>query len=108
MSVVPEWATTGGLKPGQAVAGTAFAEQRPVRTDDYLTDERFVRDDLARAFVEDAGIRSVIAVPLAGDGAPLGTLSVVSRQPGAYDDADVGGADAPSRRRPRSPSGTPA
>ncbi len=52
MSVVPEWATTGGLKPGQAVAGTAFAEQRPARTDDYLTDERFIRDDLARAFVE--------------------------------------------------------
>ena len=89
MSVVPEWATTGGLKPGQAVSGTAFAEQRPARTDDYLTDERFVRDDQARAFVEEAGIRSVIAVPLAGDGAPLGTLSVVSRQPAAYDDADA-------------------
>ena len=55
MAVVPEWATTGGLKPGQAVAGTAFAEQRPARTDDYLTDERFVRDDQARAFVETAG-----------------------------------------------------
>ena len=89
MSVVPEWATTGGLKPGQAVSGTAFAEQRPARTDDYLTDDRFVRDDQARAFVEGAGIRSVIAVPLAGDGAPLGTLSVVSRQPAAYDDADA-------------------
>src|SRR6185503_1305884 len=33
-------------------------------------------------------IRSVIAVPLAGDGAPLGTLAVVSREVGAYDDAD--------------------
>ena len=61
MAVVPEWALTGGLKPGQAVAGTAFAEQRPARTDDYLTDERFIRDDMARAFVEEAGIRSVIA-----------------------------------------------
>ncbi len=89
MSIVPEWARTGGLKPGQAVAGTSFAEQRPARTDDYLEDERFLRDDLARAFVEQSGIRSVIAVPLAGDGAPLGTLSVVSRQPGAYDDADA-------------------
>ena len=89
MAKVPEWAPTGGLKPGQAVAGTAFAEQRPARTDDYLTDERFIRDDMARAFVEEAGIRSVIAVPLAGDGAPLGTLSVVSRQPAAYDDADA-------------------
>ena len=89
MAKVPEWALTGGLKPGQAVAGTAFAEQRPARTDDYLIDERFIRDDMARAFVDEAGIRSVIAVPLEGDGAPLGTLSVVSRQPAAYDDADA-------------------
>ena len=95
MAEVPEWALTGGLKPGQAVAGTAFAEQRPVRTDDYLIDDRFVHDDGAAAFVTDAGIRSVIAVPLAGDAAalspettPLGTLSVVSRRPGAYDEAD--------------------
>ena len=37
-----------------------------------------------------AGIRSVIAVPFgAATGAPLGTLSVVSRQPAAYDDADA-------------------
>jgi PAS domain S-box-containing protein len=88
MAVVPEWAIKGGLKPGQAVSGTAFAEQRPARTDDYLEDDRFPRDDAARSFVEGSGIRSVVAVPLAGDGAPLGTLSVVSRQVGAYDEAD--------------------
>ncbi len=88
MATVPEWARIGGLKPGQAVAGTAFSEQRPARTDDYLADDRFLRDDLARAFVEESGIRSVIAVPLAGDGGPLGTLSVVSRRTAAYDDAD--------------------
>ncbi len=89
MAIRPEWAKVGGLKPGQAVAGTAFAEQRPVRTDDYLEDDRFLQDDLARSFVQEAGIRSVIAVPLAGDSGPLGTLSVVSRQPAAYDDADA-------------------
>ena len=89
MAVVPEWAVTGGLKPGQAVAGTAFAEQRPVRTDDYLADDRFIRDDAARDFVKQTGIRSVVAVPLAGDGRPLGTLSVVSRRAAAYDEADT-------------------
>ena len=95
MSKIPEWARSGGLKPGQAVAGTAFSEQRPVRTDDYLTDDRFEHDDGAHAFVLDAGIRSVISVPLAGDAlplardaTPLGTLSVVSRQVAAYDEAD--------------------
>ena len=89
MAKVPDWARTSGLKANQAVAGTAFAEQRPVRTDDYLVDDRFQKDDAATAFVREAGIRSVIAVPLGGEAGPLGTLSVVSRQPGAYDDADM-------------------
>ena len=88
MAVVPDWAKTGGLKPGQAVAGTAFAEQRAVHTDDYLVDDRFVRDDPAREFVASTGIRSVVAVPLPGEAGPIGTLSVVSRQVAAYDDAD--------------------
>ncbi|HYH93678.1 MAG TPA: GAF domain-containing protein [Candidatus Saccharimonadales bacterium] len=89
MSVVPDWARAGGLKANQAVAGTAFAEQRPVRTDDYLADDRFVKDDNVTTFVRETGIRSVIAVPLGGEAGPLGTLSVVARQPGAYDDADM-------------------
>jgi PAS domain S-box-containing protein len=89
MRLAPAWASTGGLRPGQAVAGTAFAEQRPVRTDDFLEDDRFRRDDAVRAFVRSTGIRSVVAVPLAGDGQPLGTLSVVSRRAAAYDDADA-------------------
>jgi PAS domain S-box-containing protein len=89
MRLAPEWAATGGLRPGQAVAGTAFAEQRPVRSDDFLEDERFRHDDAVRAFVRSTGIRSVVAVPLAGDGLPLGTLSVVSRRAAAYDDADA-------------------
>ena len=61
----------------------------PVRTDDYLVDERFVRDDPAREFVASIGHplgrRRPAAPATAG---PLGTLSVVSRQVAAYDDAD--------------------
>ena len=52
MAKIPDWAATGGLKPGQAVAGTAFAEQRPVRTDDYL-DRRPVRPRRRGARVRD-------------------------------------------------------
>jgi PAS domain S-box-containing protein len=88
MAVVPDWATSVGLKSGQAVSGAAYATQRPVRTDDYLVDDRFAGDDNARSFIVDTGIRSVIAVPLAGDTGALGTLSVVSRRASAYDDAD--------------------
>ena len=94
-SRIPEWASTGGLKPGQAVAGTAFAEQRPVRTDDYLIDDRFVHDDAAAAFVDrcryPVGHRRAAGRGRGGpapETTPLGTLSVVSRQPGAYDEAD--------------------
>ena len=90
MSEVPEWGRTGGLKPRQAVAGLAFHEQRPVMTEDFLADDRFDTTPEIEAFVRKAGIRAVIAAPLAGEGdEPLGVLSVVSRQPGAYTETEV-------------------
>ena len=52
-------------------------------------------DDGAAAFVDDAGIRSVIAVPLTGEAGPLGTLSVVSRQAGRLRRGRRRGADGP-------------
>ena len=90
MRDVPDWGRTGGIKPGQAVAGLAFAEQRPQMTADYLADDRFETTPGIEAFIRKAGIRAVIAVPLTGEDArPLGVLSVVSREPGAYSTADV-------------------
>ena len=90
MSEVPEWGRTGGLKPRQAVAGLAFAEQRPIMTEDYLADDRFETTPDIEAFVRKAGIRAVISAPLSGEGdEPLGVLSVVSHQPGAYTDTEV-------------------
>ena len=90
MSEVPEWGRTGGLKPRQAVAGLAFAEQKPIMTQDYLADDRFETTPEIEAFVRKAGIRAVIGVPLTGEGdAPLGVLSVVSREPGAYTETEV-------------------
>jgi len=90
MADVPEWGPTTGIKSGQAVAGRAFAEQRPVMTPDYLADDRFEATPRIEAFIRAAGIRAVIAVPLTGEDArPLGVLSVVSRSAGAYSDVDV-------------------
>ncbi len=90
MAEIPPWGRTGGLKPRQAVAGLAFAEQRAVMTEDFLTDDRFDKTEEIEAFVRKAGIRAVISVPLTGEGGgPLGVLSVVSREPGAYTDAEV-------------------
>jgi PAS domain S-box-containing protein len=90
MAEVPEWGRTGGLKPRQAVSGLAFAEQRPMMTEDFLEDQRFDTTPEIEAFVRKAGIRAVISAPLTGEGdVPLGVLSVVSREPGAYSDAEV-------------------
>ncbi len=71
------------------MAGLAFAELAPVMTSDYLVDERFETTPEIEAFVRLAGIRAVISAPLIGDAGPLGVLSVVSREPGAYSDDDV-------------------
>jgi PAS domain S-box-containing protein len=90
MRDVPDWGRTGGLKPGQAVAGMAFQEQRAFMTADYLGDSRFETTPAIEKFIRKAGIRAVIAVPLTGeDQRPLGVLSVVSREPGAYSETDV-------------------
>ena len=89
MSFVPDWAKAGGIKPGQAVAGLSFAEQRPVLTTDYLVDERFDHQPDIDEFVTKMGIRAVMSTPLSADAGPIGTLSVVSRQPGAYEEADL-------------------
>jgi PAS domain S-box-containing protein len=90
MRDVPDWGRTGGIKPGQAVAGLAFADQRPYMTADYLADSRFETSPGIEKFIRKAGIRAVIAVPLTGEDArPLGVLSVVSREPGTYAETDV-------------------
>ncbi len=89
MAQVPAWAETGGLKPRQGVAGLAFAEQRPIISRDYPSDRRFESTPDIEAFVQDAGIRAVLAAPLTGDGGPIGTISVVSRTPGMYGEADA-------------------
>jgi PAS domain S-box-containing protein len=89
MKEVPEWGRNGGLRPRQAVAGLAFDEGAPVMTGDYLTDDRFETTPEIEAFVRSAGIRAVISTPLTGEQGPLGVLSVVSRQPGAYSEADM-------------------
>ena len=81
MAEVPDWGRTGGLKPRQAVAGLAFAEQRPVMTEDFLADERFETTPEIEAFVRKAGIRAVISAPLTGEGerSPRGPVGRVAR-----------------------------
>ena len=89
MSKMPGWAKTGGLKPGQAVAGMAFSEQRAVLTTDYLTDERFDHTKPIDSFIKRMRIRAVMSTPLFDADTPIGTISVVSRTAGHYDESDL-------------------
>jgi PAS domain S-box-containing protein len=89
MKDIPAWAEQSGLKPRQGVAGLAYAEQRPMITNDYAIDDRFETTPGITAFVENAGIRAVLAAPLPGEDGPIGTISVVSRTPGVYQDVDA-------------------
>jgi PAS domain S-box-containing protein len=82
-------AEDAGFDVGQGIAGLVVAEGRPFRTGDYLADERFVHTTESDDFVRAAEICSVIAVPLIGEGGPLGAISVATERTDAYDDAQA-------------------
>ncbi|MEK7445681.1 MAG: GAF domain-containing protein, partial [candidate division NC10 bacterium] len=68
------------VAPGTGLAGAALDERRPARTDDYLSDARFVRlpafDDWARA----EGVKAMVTAPVVDrDGAPLAFLWAFNR-----------------------------
>ena len=74
---------------GEGAAGKAIADRRLVRIADYLTDDSFVHTEVSDQYVRETGLRSVLAVPLRGDGPPLGAISAASVEPDAFDDADA-------------------
>jgi PAS domain S-box-containing protein len=80
---------TGGTRD-EGVSGRAFKRNVTVRTGDYLADRRFKHLPGADAQVRQHGIRSALAVPLPGEAGPLGTLTVYTSDPDAYDDDDAG------------------
>ena len=72
---------------GQGVAGKVFEEGRPVRVDDYQSDQRISRDfaDIAQA----DGTRAALGAPMAVRGRAIGVAMSWRRQPDAYVAADV-------------------
>jgi signal transduction histidine kinase len=64
------------VRPGEGLAGLAFAEAKPVIINDYQA------SDLARRRGRDRGLRAGLGVPLIPSGKPLGVLLISS-----YDDA---------------------
>ncbi|MFN8636436.1 MAG: GAF domain-containing protein [Chloroflexota bacterium] len=72
----PDVDSSTELRPGEGLAGLAFAQAKPIIINDYQA------SDLARRRGRDRGLRAGLGVPLIPSGKPLGVLLVSS-----YDDS---------------------
>jgi signal transduction histidine kinase len=72
----PDVDTSSEVRPGEGLAGLAFAEAKPIIINDYQA------SDLARRRGRDRGLRAGLGVPLIPSGKPLGVLLISS-----YEDA---------------------
>jgi PAS domain S-box-containing protein len=81
--------TRQGVSAGVGINAVAIAERGVVRTGDYLADPRINHVPESDAFVDTAGIRSVVAAPLMSETELLGILKVASTRPDAYDVEDA-------------------
>ncbi len=73
----------------EGLSGRAIAEGRVVWTGDYLGDHSFQHGASADAYVAKYGIRSVMAAPLVSEGETLGTVTLSSLRPDAFEEADA-------------------
>jgi signal transduction histidine kinase len=77
----PKWVHKARMKLGEGVSGLAVSERRPV----YIRDTQSQPDFL---FFDDV-VRSLLAVPLLSRDEALGSLTVDSDQPNAFDDSHM-------------------
>ena len=76
------------LAPGEDVAGLVVGEKRPFRTDDYLSDSRWVRDPSRDEWARAEGTRAAITAPvLDREGTIIALLWAFNRSPGAFNEA---------------------
>ena len=78
--VIPE--ETGTFSLGEGVAGRAFASKQTINVPDVLEDERFLPSDQPQL------CRSLLVAPLVVEDHALGTLSLSSREIGAFSATD--------------------
>ena len=74
------------VDPGKGLGGLVLTERRPVRTSDYLRDDRISKDYLDR--VDSLGIRAKMAVPVLIDDRVEGLLYVDNRSARPFSDQD--------------------
>ena len=77
-----KWRVGTLFQPSPSVpTARVFATRKPVHVVDLKEDRSYLEcDPLVVSGVEDAGIRSLISVPMLKDGAVVGTLNVYRRE----------------------------
>jgi len=73
---------------GSGIAGIAAAERRVTWTGDYLADQGFPHDE-GDAWIEVQEIHSMMSAPLLGPDRLIGTITVQSTEPHAFDEQDA-------------------
>jgi signal transduction histidine kinase len=77
------------LVPGRGLAGLALQERRPLRTDDYATDPRFVRPPEMAEWARAEGVVTMVTVPVTdASGQITALLWAFNRQPRRFTDRD--------------------
>jgi signal transduction histidine kinase len=72
-------------QPREGITGRAVLSRGPVWTGDYLADPTFEHAPAVDEFVTRHGIRSALAVPILSENRVLGTLTVFTSAPNAFD-----------------------
>jgi len=86
-----KWRVGTLFQPSPSVpTARVFATRKPVQVVDLKEDRSYLdRDPLVVSGVEDAGLRSLISVPMLKDGAVVGTLNVYRREVRPFTDKQI-------------------
>jgi len=77
------------LVPGQGLAGLALQEKRPLRTDDYVADPRFVRSPEMAEWAAAEGVVAMVTVPVSdASGEIIALLWAFNRDNRPFTDRD--------------------
>jgi PAS domain S-box-containing protein len=74
------------IEPGRGIGGRAFAEGRPVRTENYLSDPHISKD--YTSLVREDEVVAVLALPIRSQEDVEGVLYVANRSPRPFSDRD--------------------
>jgi PAS domain S-box-containing protein len=72
------------VRIGEGISGRAMAEQRVLRTGDYLVDPAFDHSEELDAYIRRRGMRSVMTAPLVSSAGNLGGLTVQAARANAF------------------------